>query len=175
MLYILWSVLSIGLFLSIIVICFQATRLIREKLGVFAAILFVAGSLSFISWSNRDEEKEPGTKSWEFTPHDPEVFNTTRWTQIVLQNNSVSKYQLHITYAQVEQQNIPLSAWSNTEGFISGTDWVPSYVNVSRTDDNSVLHYEVHGSVKWQLLGITIYSQLKKFSGNVNLKAQPTY
>lgn len=39
MFYLIWGLLSIGLFLFFILICFQGTKLIREKLGLLAALI----------------------------------------------------------------------------------------------------------------------------------------
>lgn len=58
--YLLWSILNIGLFLFFIIICFKATKLIREKLGLIATIVFVFGLLSFVGNSNNhNDNKEP--------------------------------------------------------------------------------------------------------------------
>lgn len=89
MLYLLWDLLNISLFLYFIIICFQATRLLREKVGLLASTTFVVGLLSFIGQSNNDRDnKEPNSnqiKTWKFISEDSINRNTTSSPDIVLE------------------------------------------------------------------------------------------
>jgi hypothetical protein len=171
MLYLLWGLLTIGLFLFFIVICFRATKLIREKFGLFASIVFVFGLLSFVGHSNNDNDnKEPHSnqiKTWKFSSEDSLSRNMTFFINIDLEKTLVSKYDLGIKYGKDKhgQLNIPISAYSSTTGFISGTNWKPITIIVNRTDDNVKFEYFVVGVVEWKLLGATIYSQQKNYKG----------
>ena len=176
MLYLLWGLINIGLFLFFILICFRATKLIREKFGLFASIVFVFGLLSFIGHSNNDNDnKEPNSnriKTWKFVSEDSLNRNATYFIDINLEKTLVSKYDLSINYGKHNQGqlNIPISAYSSTTGFISGTNWKPISIIVNRTDDNNKFEYFVNGIVEWKLLGTTIYSQLKQYKGFVLTK-----
>jgi hypothetical protein len=79
----------------------------------------------------------------------------------------VSKYELAIKYGKDRQGqvNVPISANAWTTGFISGTNWRPSFIIVDRTDDNTKFQYYVQGIMEWKLLGATIYSQPKEYKG----------
>ena len=129
MLYLLWGLLNIGLFLFFILICFKATKLIIEKLGLFASLVFVFGLLSFIGYSN-NENNEPNTnkiKTWKFVSEDSLKNNQSDILKYDLKKTLVSKYDLGIKYGIDRQRknNIPISAYSTTTGFISGTNWNP--------------------------------------------------
>jgi hypothetical protein len=169
--YLLWGLLNIGLFVFFIVICFKATKLIREKLGLFASIIFVFGLLSFVGHSNNEyDNKEPNSnqiKTWKFTSEDSLNRNATYLLDVELEKTLVSKYDLGIKYGKDRQReiNIPISAYSSTSGFISGTNWKPISIIVNRTIDNNKFEYFVDGVVEWKLLGATIYSQLKEYNG----------
>jgi len=171
MTYVLWGVLNIGLFLFFIVICFKATKLIREKIGLFASIIFVFGLLSYVGHSNIDiDNKEPNSnqiKTWKFATEDSLNRIETLSLEIDLEKTLVSKYELGIKYSKDKQGeiNIPISAYSSTTGFISGTNWKPISIIVNRTKHNNSFEYFVDGVVEWKLLGATIYSQLKEFKG----------
>ena len=43
MLYLIWGLLNLGLVIYFLVICFRATKLVKEKIGLFAAVFFVLG------------------------------------------------------------------------------------------------------------------------------------
>jgi hypothetical protein len=176
MLYLLWGLLNIGLFLFFIVICFRATKLIRQNVGLLASIVFVFGLLSFIGHSNNNNDnKEPNsnqTKTWTFTSDDSLSRYPTSSEFIVLEKTFISKYYLFIQYANDKngQVTIPVSASSITNGFISGTNWKPTSIVINRIDDNNKFQYFVRGVVEWKLLGATIYSQLKEYNGIVPTK-----
>ena len=170
MINLLWALLNIGLFLFFIVICFKATKLVREKIGLFASVVFVLGLLSFVSNSNNDNNKEPNsnrTKTWEFAKETNLNQNEEHLISVDLEKNLVSKYLLDIEYRQdkLGQTNIPISASSNMTGLISGISWNPSLIVVNKTTDNNKFEYFVIGVVKWKLLGATIYSQPKEYKG----------
>lgn len=169
MLYLIWGLLNIGLFLFFIVTCFKATKLIRERSGLFASIVFVFGLLSFVGNPSNDNKESNlnQIKTWKFTSEDSLNRNATFGIDIELEKTLISKYQLGIKYCKDKQEqiNIPISANSWTTGVISGTNWKPSSIIVNRTEDNNKLEYYVYGIVEWKLLGATVYSQPKEYKG----------
>ena len=176
MIYLLWALLNIGLFIFFIVICFNATKLIKEKFGVLTSIFFVFGLLSFVGRSNNDEDnKEPNSnqiKTWKFNSIDSLDKSSNIYMDVELEKTLISKYSLGIGYGKDKQfqNNIPTSANTWTTGFESGTSWKPISIIVNRTDDNNKFEYEVHGTIKWSLLGMTIYSQSKHWKGVATIK-----
>jgi hypothetical protein len=176
MIYIFWALLNIGLFLFFILTCFRATRLVREKLGFFASIIFAFGLLSFLSNSSDDKDnKEPNLnqiRTWKFISEDSLDRNTTMLIDIELEKTLISRYELGIKYGKDKQGqfNIPISANSWTTGFVSGTNWKPSSIIVNRTNDNNKFEYYANGVMEWKLLGATIYSQQKEYRGVALIK-----
>ncbi|MEO5948146.1 MAG: hypothetical protein ABIP79_15115 [Chitinophagaceae bacterium] len=165
MLYLLWSLINIGLFVFFIAICFKATKLLREKLGLFTAIIFVFGLLSFIGHSNNQNSNQ--IRTWKFTSEDSLKSNESYLLDIDIKKNLISKYDLLIEYGKAiqEDQNIPISTSSSTTGFISGTNWKPLNIQINRTIDNKKFEYFVNGVIQWQLLGAIIFSQYKTYEG----------
>ncbi len=176
MTYLLWGLLNIGLFIFFIVICFKATKLIREKVGLFASIVFVFGLLSFVGQSNNDNaNKEANSnkiKTWKFSSEDSLKSNNTYLLNIDLEKTLVSKYDLGIKYGidKEERINFPISAYSSNSGFISGTNWKPISIIINMTNDNNKFEYFVDGVLEWKLLGATIYSEMKEYKGIVLTK-----
>jgi hypothetical protein len=171
MLYLIWGLINIALFLFFIFICFQAIILVKDKLGIFAALLFVFGTLSFVGFSNNDNQShEPYAnriKHWDFTPQDSIVQNTMNYIHIDIEKTLISKYNLGIQYGQEKSSklNAPITASSATEGLVSGTYWRPISIIVNQTKDNKKFEYTVLGKIEWKLLGATVYSQSKIFKG----------
>ena len=174
MLYLLWSLLNIGLFIFFVFICFNATILLREKLGIFASIIFVFGLLSFIGNPNNDN-KEPNSnqiKTWKFISEDSLKSTESYFLSIDLENSLVSKYTLGIKYGKDKQgqNNIPISSYSSTTGLISGINWKPVSIIVNRTNDNNKFDYSVYGVIEWKLLGAKLYSQPRNYKGSALIK-----
>jgi hypothetical protein len=169
MIYLLWSLLNIGLSLFFIAICFKATKLVREKIGLFASIVFISGLLSFVGISNNDNKELSSNyiKTWKFVSEDSLKNNESHLLNIELDKTLIAKYDLGIKYGKDRQGqiNIPISAYSSTNGFISGINWKPISIIVNTTDDNNKFEYSVDGVMEWKLLGATIYSQLKEYKG----------
>jgi hypothetical protein len=172
MTYLLWGLLNIGLFIFFILLCFKATKLIREKVGLFASIVFVFGLLSFVGHSNNDNDnEEPNSnriKTWKFTSEDSLNKNATYLVDVDLEKTLVSKSYLGIKYGKDKQGevNIPICAYSSTIGLTSGRNWKPISIIVNTTSNNNKFEYFVYGVVEWKLLGATIYSQLKEYKGS---------
>lgn len=176
MIYLIWGLLNLGLIIYFLVICFKATKLVREKIGLFAAIFFVLGLLSFLGERAKDSYNKGAnsnkTDSWNFASEDSLNREGVYFVQINLESNLISKRDLGVKYGRDKQglTNIPISAYSTETGFISGTIWRPITIKVNRTDDNNKFQYFVIGVVEWKLLGATIYTQSKTFNGIVSTK-----
>lgn len=176
MLYLLWSLLNIAVFLFFIVICIRATKLIREKIGLFASIIFVFGLLSFVgNAENNSGNKEPNSnhvKTWKFASGEGLNNIATSFVDIDLEKTFTSTYRLSIKYGKDKQGqvNTPISANSSATGFVSGTNWKPFSIIVNQTGDNNKLEYHVNGIVEWKLLGATVYAQLKEYKGVAEVK-----
>lgn len=178
MFYLIWGLINIGLFLFFLFICFQATKLIREKLGLLASLIFVFGLLSFVGHStNESDNLEPNTnrvKHWDFNPQDSIVQNTTANIYIDLEKTLISKFNLGVQYGEkkTSKLNVPINAYSYIEGFISGTNWRPVSIIVNQTADNKKFVYEVNGTLEWKLLGATVYNQVKTYTGFISVPAK---
>ncbi|MEO6232773.1 MAG: hypothetical protein ABJB11_17115 [Ferruginibacter sp.] len=176
MLYLLWALLNIGLIIYFVIVYVKAIKLIRENIGIVAAFIFVLALLSFISRSDGDKDNlEPGSnqvKTWKFNSSDSLDKGSNAVITTEMEKTLISTYSLGISYGKDSslKYNIPVSANTWTTGFVGGTSWKPLSISVNRTDNNQQFEYEVNGTVKWSLLGLTVYDQFKKWKGVAILK-----
>lgn len=174
--YLLWSLLNIGLFIFFIVICFKAIRLVKEEVGLMASIVFVLGLLSFGTNSNDDKnDKEPNSdqiKTWRFISPDSIEKNSKSSVILDLEKTLMSKNSLLISYGKdtLQKNFIPMSANSWTTGFVSGTKWRPRSIIVNRTAQHNKFEYFVDGTIEWNLFGSTFYTKAKSYQGFVLVK-----
>ena len=177
MIYLIWGLLNVGLLIYFLTICINAIKLVRREIGLFAAIVFVIGLLSFCSRQNDDDKATNSnkTKTWTFTSEDSLTQKPTSFLRHELQSNLISKYELEVIYRKDRNNvNVPISAYISTNGFILGTNWKGESIFVDKTNDNNKFHYYVTGVVEWHLLGMTVYTQHKTFNGTVlTEKKQP--
>ncbi len=176
MLHLFWLLLNIAIGIYFLLICFKATKLVREKIGLIATLILVFGLLSFIgNAKHQNDIKEPNAnqmKTWKFATEDNLNNNDTYLMNIDLEKNSISTYYLAIKYGKTFQNklNMPISAYSNSEGFGSSTKWTPNLIILNKTSDNNKFEYNVSGIVEWKLLGFTIYTESKNYKGLANVK-----
>ena len=169
MIQLLWGLLNIWLVLFFIVICFKASRLVRDNIGYLAAVVFVFGFLSFMG--NKDQNLKQ-KNSWVFASKDSLITEMNSSIQIRLEKTMLTTLGLGISYGhhKTDQQNIPISAYSTLTGFMSGLNWKPASISVYKTADNTKFQYYVDGILEWQLIGATIYAQSKDYEGLVLIK-----
>lgn len=172
MIYLIWGILNFVLFIFFITICFKATKLIRRKIGLFAAFIFVVGLLSYIGNSNsNDYNKEPNSnqiKTWKFASENGLNKIGTYSVDVVLEKTLISEYNLGISYSKEkkgENKYFPISAYSSTSGISCGTLWIPKSIIVNQTNNNNKFEYLVNGVVEWKLLGLTLFSEIKEYKG----------
>lgn len=176
MTYLLWSLLNIALGVLFIYLCFKATKLINERIGLLASLVFVFGILAIMSSSRIQEAERETSKghltTWEYTPADSLDSNSTHIMRIDLEKNLISKYQLLINYCKDKDGDIiyPLSASVSTTGFVIGTKLKPVLINIKKSDEKNKFEYAIHVNINWRLLGADIIYQSKLFEGTTILK-----
>lgn len=173
MLHLLWALLNIGL---LIFIGIKGSKYFRQKFGSIAAGVFVLVLLSLMGGANSDKDnKERNSnqfKTWHFNSMDSLDKNSQVFLNIEMERTLISTYRLGITYGKDKQlqNNIPVSANTWTTGWVVGSSWKPRGIYIKRTRDNGKFEYDVDGIIRWSLLGIITYHQLKHWQGVAVLK-----
>jgi hypothetical protein len=176
MAHLFWGLLNISLFLFFIFICFKATKFIRERINLIAAIIFVFGLLSFIGRSNEYDSNTSINSNqiqiWKRSLTDTLNLTNISSINIDLEETLVSRYQLLVTYGKEtgSQINKPISASTSMSGFVSGTSWTPISIHISPGTRAETITYYVDGICEWRLLGAVVYSQPRRFQGSAVLK-----
>ena len=169
MIQLLWGLLNIWLLLFFIVICFKASRLVRDEIGYIAAIVFVFGILSFMGNKDSDSKQK---YSWEFASKDSLITGINSSLHIRLEETLVTTLGLNIYYGyhKQDQRNTPIDAYSTLLGFTSGINWKPNSISINKIADNNKFQYYVNGILEWKLIGATIYAQPKNYQGIALIK-----
>lgn len=196
MIEILWGLfnlfLLIGLFYflfkHLFTIVFNATTSINKKtISYILAIVFllVTAFLIFINISSRPTKHYTNVSINEHSPSiqtdtilikkvitssddtSSQILDGTL-TTVLLEETIATQTLLLIGYEKSSNQFNIFHKQTMRTGFTMGIKWMPSTVSLKY---NGVDYsYKVHGTKKWRLLGITIYSQSVQYNGRVNLK-----
>lgn len=165
MLQLLWGIINIGLFLFFAYVSIRAVKLVYEKIGLLAAVVFVVGLMSV-------SQSEGGSTRYKkdnegFISEDSIKTGTRTMINVCIDKNLLSSRDLFIHYGKSKQGNLntPINASSAVNGFVSGISWEPQSVSVSRTSNDGEFSYNVLGTVVWKLMGIKLYSQAKQYEG----------
>ncbi len=166
----IWGIFNGFLLIYFIIICFKSVKIIKEKIGVFASLIFVLGLLSFMSKPN---EKNLADKNIDFLnqSNPKKAFDgNSFFKEIKLENNLTSDIGLSILVGEKENEYVILNANCSRAGFISGTNWNVENIDIDKQKDKNYCNYIVKGIMEWKILGITIYSEHKLFNGKAILK-----
>jgi hypothetical protein len=176
--YLLWILLNFGLFISFFVICFKAAKLIREKLGLVATLVFVTGLLSFLSVKNNISGNIEAPKHNGQQPHF--VFKATHEIEphsSAYGNKEIDSYvgttiNMEIVFGKelLTAKMVAVSAYFDMSGLLGGHVWSPHTASIKPTSNPSIFNYKVRGSLKWLLLGLPVFSQSKMYQGTLDVK-----
>ncbi|MEM0578045.1 hypothetical protein [Flavobacterium polysaccharolyticum] len=170
MLELIWGIFNGVLLIYLFVICFKSVKLIKEKIGFLASLIFVLGLLSFMSKSN---DKNLADKNIDFLnqTNPKKAFNgNSFFHEVLLEDNLTSKIGLSILVGEKRAELTILNANCYRTGFISGTNWDVEHVDIDKQKDKNYCSYLVRGKMDWKILGITIFSEHKTFRGNALLR-----
>ncbi len=173
MLYLLWMIVDICLSLYFIFICFKATKLIRERLGLFATLIFVFTIFSFVCIPPEEDKSEENKNKWSYESsqiNDTTAYQSNRSTTIVLTKNLMFGINLRVSYQKDIYKNeiTPVIATTGINGVLGGYEWNPEYISITKLNDRS-LEYYVAGTITMSLLRVPIVHQNKIYSGIIDL------
>jgi len=90
--------------------------------------------------------------------------NNFKIKQVVLEDNLTFDINMLIKYSIAQNEYIPIESNSFLTGFVSGYDWEFNSIVMNNNKQTGKADYIANGILKWNLFGITVYSESKKFS-----------
>lgn len=166
----IWGIFNGFLIIYFLIICFKSVKVIKEKIGILASLIFVIGLLSFISKPNEENLADKNIDLLNQTNPKKAFKGNSFSSEIKLEDNLTSNIGLSILVGEKEDELLILNANCYRSGFISGTNWNVKNIDVDKSKDKNYCQYLVNGIMEWKILGITIYSEHKTFNGTAILK-----
>ena len=175
MTYLIWTIANLCLFLFFIYTCLRATKHIRKDMGLFAAIIFVWGSFSFICENNgksTTQESAPADITVHRFAPDSVINNRgVKNKEIKLEKSVSLSLRMNVAYGtdKLSGQIIPAKAFSYIAGLKGGLLWKCTALTITPTSDPHTFDYQVVGFMEWSLLGSQFYNESKSYSGTIKL------
>lgn len=157
MLYLLWSLINLGMFIWFVLIAFSVLKLVRQNLGMVSTIVFIVGVLSFTRSAVVNDDRQNKN------------LNTNETVNFENLEKSVS-YNLDLMYVY-KKDTVYTGALPGKvleSGIISGHSWEPALTRIHLK--NQVIDYYVAGTHQWKLLGLVLYNENKTYKGRINIK-----
>jgi hypothetical protein len=155
--YLLWTVLNIGLLLYGLYLLIHIFYLVKEKYGLLKSIFAVLLLFSMCSSPNRDRRENTLV-----------IGENGRFTKKSMQESesgtiALSPMQSILVVVSTEKDSLQhtqhIECESSLKGLMGGLSWKPlSFYPESKH------RIRLTGSLRWQVLGITFYTEVKSFS-----------
>jgi hypothetical protein len=166
MIHLIWSIINgiIFIYFLYLIVGFIARgkKVFQPQLKVISIFIMVIGIVQIISAS--DSEKNTNRIS---ITEDYSRKNNSEIKQVKLEDNWTFDINMLVKYSVEQDQYIPIESNSFLTGLVSGYVWEFNSINTNSLHSNAKAKFIANGILKWNLFGITVYSEVKTFSGTI--------
>lgn len=164
MIYLIWSLINgiVILYFLYMIVGFitKGKQIFRPKFKFVPICIMVLGIVQIISASNLEEN----SNRISITP-DYNKIDNLKIKEVTLEDNLTFDINMLLKYSIEQNDFIPIESSSFLTGFVSGYVWEFKSIETNNYKLNEKMDYTATGILKWNLFGITVYSQPKTFSG----------
>lgn len=168
MTYLIWSILNTGILIYFIYIIVgfisRGKQFFKPQFKNISIFLLILGTIQIISAAILEKNKNEINLTDNY---DKKKKIITK--KVILENNLTFEIDMHLKYSIDQNEFIPIKSTSSLTGFVSGYVWEYNFIDAANPKQNEQARFTAHGILKWNLFGITIYSQSKKFNGSLKL------
>jgi len=177
--YLIWSLLNIALSLYFIYLLVGYVGIGRpilpknKHLKTAAAILLIVGVAQF--FKNMTKDKSLNTKPYIINelPKSIDKKDLGNYRDIskelILEDNVPFNIYARIRILFIDGKYMALNNTSDFTGLVSGFAWKQTGFPLVQFNNDGIAHYDIGGVLKWNLLGINIYTESKTFKGTFKL------
>ncbi len=166
MIHLIWSIINgiIVIYFLYLIVGFIAKgkKIFKPQFKVVSIFIMVIGIVQIISAS--DSEKNSNRIS---ITEDYNRKNNSAIKQVKLEDNWTFDINMLIKYSIEENQYIPIESNSFLTGLVSGYVWEFKSIDTKKLNSSGKAEFFANGILKWNLFGITVYSESKTFNGTI--------
>ncbi len=164
MIHLIWSIINgmIVLYFLYLIVGFIAIgkRIFKPHFKVISIFMMVIGIVQIISASNSEKHTNRIILTDDYSK-----MNNSEIKEVLLEDNLTFDINMLVKYSIEKNEFIPIESNSFLTGFISGYVWEFNSIQTNNFKLNEKNEYNVNGILKWNLFGITVYSELETFIG----------
>jgi hypothetical protein len=166
MIHLIWSIINviIVLYFFYLIIGFIAKgkKIFKPQFKVISIFIMVIGIVQIISASDSDKNSNRISITEDYSRK-----NNSEIKQVVLEDNWTFDINMLVKYSIEQDQYIPIESNSFLTGLVSGYNWEFYSINTNNLNPNGEAEFIANGILKWNLFGITVYSESKTFNGTI--------
>lgn len=166
MIHLIWSIINgiiiIYFFYLIIGFIAKGKKIFKPKFKTISISIMIIGIVQIIyaSDSEKNSNRISITKNYNKK-------NNSEIKQVILEDNLTFDINMLVKYSIEQNKYIPIESNSFLTGLVSGYVWEFKSINTNSLSLNGKAEFIANGILKWNLLGITVYSESKTFNGKI--------
>ena len=164
MTYLLWSIINliIAFYFLYLIVGFirKGKRIFNPKFKIVSIFVMIIGVVQVVSAINSEEKTNRIIISNNYNKK-----NFSKVEKVTLEKNLTFDINMHVKYSIEQTELIPIESNSFLTGFVSGYEWEFTSIETNNHKPSEKAEFTVNGFLKWNLFGITVYNELKTFSG----------
>ncbi|GGG97491.1 hypothetical protein GCM10011416_14390 [Polaribacter pacificus] len=94
--------------------------------------------------------------------------NYSKVEELLLEENLTFDIHMSLNYSIDQNMDVPISSQSELTGFVSGYEWEFKSIATETHNPDENAAFVATGILKWNLLGVTVFRELKTFKGFIN-------
>ena len=166
MIHLIWSIINglIVIYFLYLIVGFIAKgkRIFKPQFKVVSIFIMVIGIVQIISASNSEKNANRITITEDYNKK-----NNSKIKQVVLEENLTFDINMLVKYSIDQNEYIPIESNSFLTGLVSGYVWEFNSIDTNNFKQNKKSEFIANGILKWNLFGITVYSESKTFNGTI--------
>jgi hypothetical protein len=166
MIHLIWSIINgmIVIYFLYLIVGFIAKgkRIFKPQFKIVSIFIMVIGIVQIISASNSEKNSNRITITEDYNKK-----NNSKIKQVVLEDNLTFDINMLVKYSIDQNEHIPIESNSFLTGLVSGYVWEFNSIDTNNFEQNKKSEFIANGILKWNLFGITVYSESKTFNGTI--------
>ena len=166
MIHLIWSIINgiivLYFFYLIIVFISKGKKIFKPQFKIVSIFVMVIGIVQIISAS--DSEKNSNRIS---ITENYDRKSNSEIKQVKLEDNWTFNISMLVKYSIEQNEYIPIESNSFMTGLVSGYVWEFNSIDTNNLNPNGKAKFVANGILKWNLFGITVYSESKTFNGTI--------
>ncbi len=166
MIHLIWSIINgiIAIYFLYLIVGFIAKgkKIFKPQFKVVSIFIMFIGVVQIISASDSEKNSNRISITEDYNRKSNSVMK-----QVTLEDNWTFDINMLVIYSIEQNQYIPIESNSFLTGLVSGYNWEFTSIDTNKLNPSGKAEFIANGILRWNLFGITVYSESKTFSGTI--------